>query len=129
MFQFTGFPLHGYLIHHTVTGVVPAEFPHSDICGYNGYLLLPAAFRSLSRLSSALSAKASTLRSLCITYTNNLGAAQVGSSSCEMLAFLNVGDHSCGHLRSKGQRMSKAHELTATLVKQPNLLIQTYWSE
>lgn len=30
----------------------------------NGYLLLPEAFRSLSRLSSALSAKASTLRSL-----------------------------------------------------------------
>ena len=29
----------------------------------NGYLLLPAAFRSLSRLSSALSAKASALRS------------------------------------------------------------------
>ena len=29
----------------------------------NGYLLLPMAFRSLSRLSSALSAKASTLRS------------------------------------------------------------------
>ena len=28
-----------------------------------GYLLLPAAFRSLSRPSSALSAKASTLRS------------------------------------------------------------------
>ena len=30
----------------------------------NGYLLLPAAFRSLSRLSSALSAKASALCSL-----------------------------------------------------------------
>ena len=30
----------------------------------NGYLLLPEAFRSLSRLSSALSAKASALRSL-----------------------------------------------------------------
>ena len=29
----------------------------------NGYLLLPEAFRSLSRLSSALSTKASTLRS------------------------------------------------------------------
>ena len=29
----------------------------------NGYLLLPAAFRSLSRLSSALGAKASSLRS------------------------------------------------------------------
>ena len=31
----------------------------------NVYLPLPAAFRSLSRLSSALSAKASTLRSYC----------------------------------------------------------------
>jgi hypothetical protein len=30
---------------------------------FKGYLLLPAAFRSLSRPSSALSAKASTLRS------------------------------------------------------------------
>ena len=29
----------------------------------NGYVLLPVAYRSLSRLSSALSAKASTLRS------------------------------------------------------------------
>ena len=28
----------------------------------DGYVLLPAAYRSLSRLSSALSAKASTLR-------------------------------------------------------------------
>ena len=39
----------------------------------DGYLLLPAAFRSLSRLSSALSAKASTLRSflldLCSMYS------------------------------------------------------------
>ena len=33
----------------------------------NGYLLLPAAFRSLSRPSSALSAKASALRSFCLT--------------------------------------------------------------
>ena len=30
------------------------EFPHSDIYGFNGYLLLPVAFRSLSRPSSAL---------------------------------------------------------------------------
>ena len=29
----------------------------------NGYVLLPVAYRSLSRLSSALSAKASTIRS------------------------------------------------------------------
>ena len=46
-----------------MTGVSPARFPHSEICGYNRYLLFPAAYRSLSRLSSALSAKASTLRS------------------------------------------------------------------
>ena len=34
---------------------------------FTGYLLLPAAYRSLSRLSSAPSAKASTLRSFCLT--------------------------------------------------------------
>ena len=34
-----------------------------------GYLLLTAAFRSLSRLSSALSAKASTLRSFLLDYS------------------------------------------------------------
>ena len=32
------------------------EFPHSDIPGYNGYVLLPEAFRSLSRPSSAIGA-------------------------------------------------------------------------
>ena len=37
-----------------------SPFRHPRIAGY---LLLPAAFRSLSRLSSALSAKASALRS------------------------------------------------------------------
>ena len=38
----------------------------------NGYLLLPEAFRSLSRPSSALSAKASTLRSFCLTFSVSL---------------------------------------------------------
>ena len=33
-----------------------------------GHVLLPAAFRSLSRLSSALSAKASALRPFCLTF-------------------------------------------------------------
>ena len=36
----------------------------------NGYLLLPEAFRSLSRLSSALSAKASTLRPSLLNLTH-----------------------------------------------------------
>ena len=53
-----------YFTHIWITSLLPlVEFPHSDICGYNEYLHLPAAFRSLSRPSSALSAKASTLRS------------------------------------------------------------------
>ena len=34
-----------------------------------GHVLLPAAFRSLSRLSSALSAKASTVRPFCLTFS------------------------------------------------------------
>ena len=38
----------------------------------NGYLLLPEAFRSLSRLSSALSAKASTLRSFLLDLVRTL---------------------------------------------------------
>ena len=45
-----------------VTEVFSAGLPHSDICGSSAYLQLTAAFRSLSRLSSALSAKASALR-------------------------------------------------------------------
>ena len=63
----------------------PGSPPHTmDLCtdtrdlpawvspfGYlriNGYLLLPEAFRSLSRPSSALSAKASNLRPSCLTF-------------------------------------------------------------
>ena len=54
-------PIH-YFTHVWITGLLPpVEFPHSDIYGYNGYLLLPIAFRSLSRPSSALGAKAFTL--------------------------------------------------------------------
>ena len=37
-------------------------FPHSEIFGYNGYLHLAEAYRSLSRPSSPLRAKASTKR-------------------------------------------------------------------
>ena len=62
MFQFITFPLICYFTHILITNhFLLVEFPHSDICGYNGYLLLPTAFRSLSRPSSALGAKAFTL--------------------------------------------------------------------
>ena len=43
-------------------GLLRRVSPFRDL-RVNGYLLLTAAYRSLSRLSSALSAKASTLRS------------------------------------------------------------------
>ena len=44
----------------------------------NEYLLLPDAYRSLSRLSSALSAKASTLRSYSLNHPLHSVAASVG---------------------------------------------------
>ena len=54
-----------YFTHTLVIRLLPLiEFPHSDTHGYIGYLLLPVAFRSLSRPSSALGAQAFTLRSL-----------------------------------------------------------------
>ena len=46
------------------TQALPAWVPPFRYLRLVGYLLLPAAFRSLSRLSSALSAKASSLCSL-----------------------------------------------------------------
>ena len=49
-------------IYCTVTRYCLAGFPHSDICGYNDCLRLPAAFRSLPRPSSAPGAKAFALR-------------------------------------------------------------------
>ena len=56
-------PLHTLWIGVWIHEVFSCGFPHSEICGSCGYLLLTAAYRSLSRPSSALSAKASTLRS------------------------------------------------------------------
>ena len=47
-------------------------FPHSEIHGYNGYLLLPVAYRSLSRPSSAPDAKASPLHSFQLDLSNHL---------------------------------------------------------
>ena len=51
----------------------------------NGYLLLPMAFRSLSRLSSALSAKASTLRSFLLDLFDTIALV----SSLLKKAFVN----------------------------------------
>ena len=48
-------------IYFRIHGSSPCGLPHSEICGYIAYLQLPAAYRSLSRPSSAPDAKAFTL--------------------------------------------------------------------
>ena len=63
MFQFRRFPTYAYLIQRRLTEYCSAGFPHSEIRGYNAYVRLPTAYRSLSRPSSALDAKAFPLRS------------------------------------------------------------------
>ena len=63
MFQFRRFPTYAYLIQRRLTEYCSAGFPHSEIRGYNAYVQLPTAYRSLSRPSSALDAKAFPLRS------------------------------------------------------------------
>ena len=60
MFQFPGFALYSYVF--TVQYCLRSGFPHSDILGSKSVRRLPGAFRSLPRLSSPLSAKASTMR-------------------------------------------------------------------
>ena len=52
--------LMSYVFTHGYMCITTCEFPHSEICGSNGYVLLTAAYRSLSRPSSAPSAKAFT---------------------------------------------------------------------
>ena len=59
MFQFTGFALYAYLF--SIKYLLRGGFPHSDISGSQSVCRLPEAFRRLPRLSSPLTAKASTV--------------------------------------------------------------------
>ena len=54
---------------HSDWGLLSRVSPFRNL-RVNGYLLLTVAYRSLSRLSSALSAKASTLRSFLLNLTH-----------------------------------------------------------
>ena len=54
-------PFRTLWIHARIHGSSPWGFPHSEICGSIAYFQLTAAFRRLSRPSSALGAKASIL--------------------------------------------------------------------
>ena len=51
-------PSHTLCIHVCAIWFCHMRFPHSEIHGYSAYLRLPVAYRSLSRPSSALGAKA-----------------------------------------------------------------------
>ena len=71
MFHFPAFPLTALYIQAGVTESHPAGFPHSDTLGSQLGWQLPEAYRSLLRPSSALGAKASTVCSYTLTFTNN----------------------------------------------------------
>jgi hypothetical protein len=53
----------GYVFTHGYAGIPPRGFPHSDIFGSSGCTHLTEAYRSVPRPSSAVDAKASTVRS------------------------------------------------------------------
>jgi hypothetical protein len=61
MFQFTGLPSVPYVFRYGYRRITSGEFPHSEIPGSQNGQLLPRAYRSRPRPSSALSAKASTV--------------------------------------------------------------------
>jgi hypothetical protein len=61
MFQFTGLPPLPYVFRQGHARTTTRRFPHSDIPGSTDGQLLPRAFRSRPRPSSAPSAKASTV--------------------------------------------------------------------
>ena len=64
MFQFPGFPSVHYFIHVRITYIAIRWVPSFGYLRISRYLLLPAAFRSLSRPSSAPCTKASSVCSL-----------------------------------------------------------------
>ena len=69
-------------------GVLCRVSPFRDL-RIKGYLLLPEAYRSLSRLSSALSAKASTLRSYMLDQNQNcifIHSSRTDSVLCSLVA-------------------------------------------
>ena len=69
-------------------GLLSQVSPFRDL-RFIGYLLLAAAYRSLSRLSSALSAKASTLRSYMLDHNQNcifIHSSRTDSVLCSLVA-------------------------------------------
>src|SRR6266567_1488136 len=61
MFQFAGLPPAPYVFRYGYRRITSGEFPHSEIPGSQNGQLLPRAYRSRPRPSSALGAKVSTV--------------------------------------------------------------------
>src|SRR5947199_8928689 len=61
MFQFAGLPPAPYVFRYGYRRITSGEFPHSEIPGSQNGQLLPRAYRSRPRPSSALGANASTV--------------------------------------------------------------------
>ncbi len=89
-----GVPLVYLCIQYTIHGSSPCVLPHSEIRGYNAHLQLPAAYRSLSRPSSAPDAKAFTLCSFSLELLwFSRGITVTLSRPCvpsELLEFQNI---------------------------------------
>ena len=104
MFQFTGFPPYDYrdcsFSSYGDWGLLSRVSPFRDP-RIRAYLQLPVAFRSLSRLSSALSAKASTLRSCSLNLSNSSASADNDSYVRCKLACIRTFESLAMHLRSK----------------------------
>ena len=106
MFQFGRFPTHTYFVQYALARSSRAGFPHSEICGYCAYVPLPAAYRSLSRPSSAPDAKAFPLRPFVLDlflFLNYAGSTSRSTSRkqkfLKLLAALHSGDVMLTHRR------------------------------
>ena len=97
-------------IHVMFLGSSPRGFPHSEICGYNAYLQLPAAYRSLSRPSSAPDAKAFSMCSFKLD-RRHISPLCGGCSSFPK----NKGRFSGGPLRG----LSTLHSFQETITRSP----------
>ena len=80
-------PLHTLWIHAWIHGVRPVRVSPFRHLRITGHVPLPAAFRSLSRLSSALSAKASALCPFLLDLVRRCIALQLFSFSGEAFSF------------------------------------------
>ena len=90
MFQFPSFPSSWLCIHHAMTAHYCSRIPPFGHPRVNGYLLLTAAYRSLSRPSSAPSAKASAL---CSSWLDQSSAQSALTGSCFLLKLINSSEN------------------------------------